>query len=176
MPRDREHFILSGLGLSNAFQAKGGGGSTKRPNDVANRSSHARALLKALDALPNIAARVRPGIYLDVQGRPGEVMVTGSLNVSDLTLLRVKPARPEEGHPGRATVFATAKGVESLRSKIDDFAAKNRPDKEGARGRPYNADLVQSIGAIVEAGLRALWRSPDRVFPGGDGSAPGKSG
>lgn len=32
-------------------------------------------------------------------------------------------------------------------------------------GRPRNADLVQSLGAIAEAGLRALWRSPAERFP-----------
>jgi hypothetical protein len=96
-------------------------------------------------------------------------MVTGSLNASDLTLLRAEPSRPDDNQPARATVFATAKGLQNLRGKIDDFAAKTRPGKEGAEGRPYNADLVQSIGAIVEAGLRALWRSPDRAFPEGEG-------
>lgn len=92
-------------------------------------------------------------------------MVTGSLNVSDLTLLKADPARPDENIPGRATVFATAKGLQNLRDKIDQFAEKNRSGEDGEEGRPYNADLVQSIGAIVEAGLRALWRSPDRAFP-----------
>ena len=130
---------------------------------------HAQALLQALDALPNLTTEGRPGIYLDVQGRPGEVMVTGSLNVSDLTLLKADPARPDENYPGQATVFATAKGLQNLRSKIDQFAEKNRSAEDGEEGRPYNADLVQSIGAIVEAGLRALWRSPNRVFPEGAG-------
>jgi len=96
-------------------------------------------------------------------------MITGSLNVSDLTLLRAEPRRPDDDQPARATVFATAKGLDNLREKISDFATKNRAGKDGAEGRPYNADLVQSIGAIVEAGLRAFWRSPDQAFPEGDG-------
>lgn len=121
--------------------------------------------MQALDALPNITADARPGVYLDVQGRPGEVMATGGLDVSDLTLLRAVPSRPDENQPARATVFATAKGLQNLRGKIDDFAAKNRTGKDGAEGQPNNADLVQSIGAIIEAGLRALWRSPDQAFP-----------
>ena len=111
MPRDREHFILSGLGQSEAFKAKGGG-SNKRPSDVADRAGHAQALLQALDALPDIAGEARPGVYLDVQGRPGEIMLTGSLNVSDLKLLKAVPGRPEEISLGRATVFATEKGLQ----------------------------------------------------------------
>lgn len=160
--------ILSGLGQSEAFKAKGGG-SNKRPSDVADRAGHAKALLQTLDALPDIAADARPGIYLDVQGRRGEIMLTGSLNVSDLKLLKAAPGRQEGDQPGRATVFATEKGLKTLRSKIDDFATKKRAGKEDEERRPNNADLVQSIGAIVEAGLRALWRSHDRAFPDDEG-------
>ena len=164
MPRDREHFILSGLGQASAFKAKGGG-STKRPSDVADRAGHAQALLQALDALPNLTADPRPGLYLEVQGRPGEAMITSGLDASDLTLLKAQPGRPEENQPARATVFATSQGLDNLREKIGEFAEKNRRKRHGSEGRPYHANLVQSIGAIVEAGLRALWRSPDRTFP-----------
>ncbi len=123
------------------------------------------ALLQALDALPDPKAEARPGIYLDVRGRPGEVMITKSLNASDLVLLQTHPAKPEQNEPARATIFAPAKGLEKLRQKVEDFSEKNRKGKGGALGRPYNADLVQSIGAITEAGLRALWRSPPNKFP-----------
>nr|WP_309402140.1 hypothetical protein [Aminobacter niigataensis] len=112
------------------------------------------------------------GVYLDVAGRAGEIMVTTGLNASDLTLLRFEPAQPAANQPPRATVFATGDGVAKLRRKIEDFAQKNRTKKDGTEGRPYNADLVQSIGAIVEAGLRALWRSPAARFPEGVGAVP----
>jgi Subtilase family len=99
-------------------------------------------------------------------------MITKSLDVSDLTLLNTKPGDPENNIAPRATVFASPKGVEKLRAKIEDFAVKNRQKKDGTEGRPYNADLVQSIGAIVEAGLRSLWRSPPERFPEEDGQIP----
>ncbi|MBE0560608.1 MAG: S8 family serine peptidase [Ochrobactrum anthropi] len=94
-------------------------------------------------------------------------MVTSGLDASDLTLLRVEPALPAVNQPARATVFATDEGLVKLRRKVEDFAEKDRKS-----GRPYNADLVQSIGAIVEAGLRALWRSPPQRFPNPDGAVP----
>ncbi len=94
-------------------------------------------------------------------------MITSGLNASDLTLLRIEPPRPAANQPARAMVFATAKGVAKLRRKVEDFA-----DKERESGRPHNADLIQSIGAIVEAGLRALWRSPPDKFPNHDGTCP----
>lgn len=170
MARDREHFILQSLGNSQVFKAKPGG-SSKRPSEVADRALHAQALLQALDHLPDLAADERPGLYLDVQGRPGEVMITSGLDASGLTLLKVQPAADDD-HAARATVFASAAGIEKLRQKVTDFSEKNRVKKDGTEGRPFNADLVQSIGAIVEAGLRALWRSPEARFPEGDDIHP----
>lgn len=128
--------------------------------------------MQALDALPNVATDARPGVYLEIEGRPGEVMVTAGLDASDLTLLKAEPVRPDDNQPARATVFATATGIDKLHDKIVDFSEKNRRKKDGSEGRPYNANLVQSIGAIVEAGLRALWRSPDRKFPEGTSPVP----
>lgn len=127
--------------------------------------------MQALDHLPDLAADERPGLYLDVEGRPGEVMITSGLDASGLTLLKVQPAADDD-HAARATVFASAAGIEKLRQKVTDFSEKNRVKKDGTEGRPFNADLVQSIGAIVEAGLRALWRSPEARFPEGDDIHP----
>lgn len=88
-------------------------------------------------------------------------MVTKSLNSSGLTLLNTRPPGGDDGPPASATVFASGKGLEKLRKKIEEFGVRDHPTS----GRPANADLVQSIGAIVEAGLRALWRSPIDRFP-----------
>lgn len=98
-------------------------------------------------------------------------MVTSGLDASGLTLLRVEPATADV-QGGRATVFASQDGIGKLRQKIEDFREKNRTKKDGSQGRPFNADLVQSIGAIVEAGLRALWRSPKQKFPEGNDARP----
>ncbi len=98
-------------------------------------------------------------------------MATSGLDASGLTLLRVEPATADE-QTSRATVFASEKGISKLRQKIEDFREKNRTKKDGSEGRPFNADLVQSIGAIIEAGLRALWRSPTQKFPEGNGARP----
>ncbi len=170
MPRDRRHIIVpNAVSQVEAFKAKNGG-SSKKPSDVSDRVAHARTLLQALDVLPNIKTDALPGIYLDVQGRPGEIMKTGGLNASDLILLNVVEGTPGLNVPSKATVFATPKGLDKLRQKIEEFATKNRTKKDGSEGRPYNADLVQSIGAIIEAGLRALWRSPESRFPENHGT------
>lgn len=97
-------------------------------------------------------------------------MVTKSLDASDLKLLRVEPGDVDE--MSQATVFASAKGLAKLRKKIQDFETENVKKKDGSLGRPKNADLAQSISAIVEAGLRALWRSPPQRFPNDNAVVP----
>ncbi len=87
-------------------------------------------------------------------------------------LLRIEDFLVPGGAQERATVFATAKGIENLRKKVDQFRTEDTPDREKGGeiipGRPKNADLVQSVAAITEAGLRALWRSPTGKFPAVD--------
>lgn len=94
------------------------------------------------------------------------------MDASGLILLRIEDAPVPGGDEERATVFATAAGIEKLRSKVEQFQKEDTPDREKdgeiIPGRPKNADLVQSIAAITEAGLRALWRSPSGKFPAAD--------
>lgn len=110
-----------------------------------------------------------PGLYLEVEGRPGEKLRKESLGSSGVELLRVESEIADGVTTETATVFATAKGVERLRKKVEQFGAENMPDREKdgeiVPGRPKNADLVQSMAVIIEAGLRALWRSPAAKFP-----------
>lgn len=96
-------------------------------------------------------------------------MITKSLNASGLTLLKVER---QAGAPAEATVFATEKGLQKLRKKIEDFGGDLPVNEDGSVKPPKNADLVQSISAISEAGLRALWRSPGGRFPNEPGKKP----
>lgn len=102
-------------------------------------------------------------------------MKKDSLDSSGLTLLRYEDATRNPDNQESATVFATASGVEKLRKKITQFETEDTPDREKAGelipGRPKNADLIQSIAMLTEAGLRALWRSPDGKFPNDNGPA-----
>lgn len=156
------------MGRELAFRAVGGGGKKTRPSDVPDRAAHARALLASLDVL-TAAVAGRNGVYLEVSGRAGEPFVTDSLDKSDLKLLRVRDRSPDNPDVSSATVFASGDGLRKLRKKVADFETRDRADGER---RPFNADLVQSIGAIIEAGLRALWRSPPDRFPQGAGAVP----
>lgn len=87
--------------------------------------------------------------------------------------MRYSDGRQDGENQESVTVFATGGGLRSLRQKVDQFRTEDTPDREKdgevVPGRPRNADLVQSIAAITEAGLRALWRSPSDKFPGDAG-------
>lgn len=163
MERNRPHLIANSLGQAIEFQAKGGG-QPKHPSDVPNRRAHAQALLRAIDELGDPVQDNRPGVYLEIKSRPNEPFVTKSLNASGLKLLNVSASLDDAEAPERATVFASSKGIKNLRKKVQAFR-----DENTKKDRPKNADLVQSISAIVEAGLRALWRSPNNQFPANDG-------
>lgn len=130
--------------------------------------------MRALDQLPVIVAEGLPGVYLEVRGRPDEPLARDSLGKSGLELLRIDTEATEQATIETATVFATVTGIENLRKKIAEFENKNNPDKEKdgeiVLGGPRNAKLVQSIAAITEAGLRALWRSPQEKFPANNGA------
>lgn len=122
--------------------------------------------------MPDIPATELPGVYLEISSRIDERLKKDSLDASGLMLLRIEDFPIPGGAQERATVFATAKGIENLRKKVDQFRTEDTPDREKdgefIPGRPKNADLVQSVAAITEAGLRALWRSPPGKFPAAD--------
>ena len=168
MPRNQPHILLKDLGKPYPFQSKSGGGA-KSPSDVLDRAGHAQALLHAIDALPSITTEELPGLYLEVASRPNERLKKDSLGSSGVELLRCDLEVENGVTTEFATVFATARGVEKLRKKVEQFRTEDMPDREKdgklIPGRPKNADLVQSLAAIVEAGLLALWRSPRDKFP-----------
>lgn len=138
-----------------------------------DRAAHAQALLHILDHLPDPARQGLEGVYLSIEGRTGEKIKTSSLNSSGLNLLTVHAEDPIEHVPAQATVFATPKGLAALRRKISEFETEDTPIRDdGTGGRPKNADLVQSIGMIVEASLRELWRGPPEKFPKGEQPHP----
>ncbi|MBX7495161.1 S8 family peptidase [Qipengyuania sp. 6B39] len=174
MPRNLSHFLLKNLGNPHPFQAKRGGGG-RAPTDVLDRAGHAQALLQAIDALPAITAENPAGVYLEVESRPNERLAKGSLDASGLELLRYSSAADNNDNTETATVFASPKGLASLRKKVEQFQYEDtkprEKDGEIIPGRPKNANLVQSLGAIAEAGLRALWRGPQAKFPGDDETA-----
>lgn len=157
------HIVLDGVASSKGFKGQGRGGGG--PTDIVDRRGHANRILAALDRIQPV--ETSSATYLEIVGRPGEEFDAGKFNVSGLSLLKVTDGNMIAGTPTRATVMASVQkqGIEKLRDKLENFAERDgRPNKDGL-ARPMNADLVQSIDTIVEAGLRELWRHPVKPFP-----------
>jgi hypothetical protein len=104
-------------------------------------------------------AEGRSGAYVEIIGRPDESIDADKFDKSGLTLLKVEQARAE-GAAGELVFFATRAALETVAKKVEAFRDENTP-----RGRPKNADLVQSIGILRPASLRSLWRGPKAAFP-----------
>lgn len=168
MVRNLRHLHLRDLGEGRPYKSKSGGGG-KPASAVLDRQGHALSLLAALDGLPDVGAEQLPGVYLEVEGRPGEPLNTGSLDSSGLKLLSTKTVADGEDTHATATLFATADGISNLRKKVEQFRTEDNParEREGVviPGGPRNAALVNSVASVAEAGLRALWRGPQSRFP-----------
>ncbi len=77
-----------------------------------------------------------------------------------MSLLSVAPATPARNNAAELTIYIPTKAMEKLEKKVLAFR-----DENVASGKPKNADLVQSIGRLQIAGLRALWRGPATAYP-----------
>lgn len=125
---------------------------------MGNRGAHAQAILNSLEALRPAAERA--GAYIALTGRAEEPIDAEKFNKSGLRLLNVRQAGDEPGEQGELLFFAPREALTRLEAKVEAFRDEDLPS-----GRPKNADLVQSIGQLRRAPLRALWRGPGEAFP-----------
>jgi hypothetical protein len=101
----------------------------------------------------------RPGAYVELTGRPGQVIDAEKFDKSGLRLLNVQQSDGADT-AGTAVFYAPTAALGALRRKVVAFE-----DQNTETGRPKNADLVQSIGRLDRARLRTLWRGPPAAFP-----------
>lgn len=129
----------------------------KRPSDVVNRRAHAAQVLDQLQALR--PADARPGVYVQLEGRPGEPIDADKFDKSGLRLLSVEQSAGAD-HVGELVFFAPIGALETFERKVIAFRDGDTP-----QGRPKNADFVQSIQSLRPARLKAMWRGPVSAFP-----------
>lgn len=115
-------------------------------------------MLQALQALQ--PAGDRPGTYVSLTGRPDEPIAAERFDKSGLRLISYSEPDETPGSTGELIFYASRKGLEKLQEKVEQFRDGNTP-----KGAPRHGDLVQSIGSLQEARLRALWRGPAAHFP-----------
>lgn len=124
---------------------------------MSDRRAHANGVIANIRAL--VPPAERPGAYVQLEGRPGEPIDADKFDNSGLRLLKAEQAAgPDDA--GMVVFFAPTEALAVLERKVVAFR-----DERTRRGRPKNADLVQSIGQLRRANLKSLWRGPASTFP-----------
>lgn len=155
------------------------GGKKRIP--VRSRDTHS-AFLKhrldqawqAVDGERAVAHIERHGVYIEFKSDPGADLVTKSLedirskkvrllNVRTEKEMQTDPAtgEPEEVVTTYATVFVANEKKDHFFKKIEEYAKKDTP-----KGRPKNADLVNSIADIRKAlSIESFWQDAKSLIP-----------
>lgn len=150
MARHR-HIVVRGLGEASDKFEPYGGGNTRRPRPVEDRSEHAGRLRGDLAVLAEEARNARAeqssvgvpaaksGVTVAVRSRQGEELVVGDAlraNSRGMQLLNVQRSADTRGRRGsdRAVVFLTAKAIESLDRSLSKYEDWVEP-KAGANAR-----------------------------------------
>lgn len=166
------HIVLRDSSNGEKFQRPGAGGARRFPSKVADRVAHADGLLNQLQASENAAmdavarrAATLPqdenGIYLTIEGREGEPLLTERLErrKKNIQLLAVK----EEADRTIATVFVPETSKSFFSKTIEDYKTKDEP--RAREPEPRGRRLVDGIGAIRLAAMQDLWADAPEKLP-----------
>lgn len=114
-----------------------------------------------------VAITANNGVYVEFKGAPGYELITKSLEDlgAGIRLHNVYSV-PDESDPTkkstRATVFIPFGKQDKFLKKIKEYA-----EKETKRGKPKNANLIQSIEDIRLAILESFWCDETSLMPQG---------
>jgi Subtilase family len=171
--RQFPHIVLRNIARRERFARPGTGGTKYVPSAVPDRELHAQMLFQRLrasqdEARENVARRAnvlpqsQNGIYLTIEGRPQEPLLTERLErrKKNIELLAVK----EERDRTTATVFVPESARDFLARTIEDYRTKNEP--LAIIPEPKGRRLLEGIGDIRLAALRDLWIDDPKEFPG----------
>ncbi len=114
-----------------------------------------------------VSMPTRDGIYVEFEGAPGYDLVTKSLEDrgAGIRLLNVYKVRSENDPTQeitRATVFIPSGKQENFLKKIRKYA-----EEDTKKGKPKNADLIQSVEDMRLAVLESFWRDDPSLLPQG---------
>ena len=194
MPQYR-HLIVRGLGKASDKFEPYGGGSTRRPSRIGDRSGHAGHLrgdlaeladhirsARAEQAIAGVAG-TKSGVTVSVASREGEQIVVGDArraNSRGMQLLNVHRGADIGKRRGRdrAVLFMTGKAVESLERSLLEYENWDGPEPtstdtmllnestESAVGRrPRNFWFFESVDSFKVAKVEDLWTDALETFP-----------
>lgn len=169
-PYKLPHIFLTDTASTEPYIPPASGGKTfKLP--PRQRQQHGQQLLNQFDQIRQQAASVIAeqkafgidagnGIYIQFESEPDFELKFESLEAirSGIELLTVR----QQDNRTYATIFVPEGKMELLVRKISDYLD---PAKDKEKGRPKNQKLIESISAIHQAMLTALWTDDPDALP-----------
>lgn len=180
-PRQLPHLVLNQAPDLRLFTSTSQGGSHRpipeRPNPRQHGEYLQRRLREAWLTAENEWAAFhteRTGVYIEFKGSPGFDLVTQSLEdmgSKKVRLLNVRfEAEPVQGSQQDeqktepvmyATVYVAKDEITKFTKKLADYSEKTRPS-----GKPYHADLVNSIADLRQAlAVESFWTDDKSLIP-----------
>jgi hypothetical protein len=166
MPDRKPHLLIPGFASDERFQSR------RRPRNpeipLRDRATHGRSLSRQYSELVqryDTHAEQAPqpitdeaGIYVEITGLPGCQLPLDSLDTTrDFRLCSCRKADDRE----LAVVFIPEQRRHVFLRKLEQYLD---PAKDGERG-PRNHTLIDSIGEVRLADLRAFWTDEPALFP-----------
>jgi hypothetical protein len=173
-PRNRDHFLLQGIGTNELYTSPRTPRSGLPPGRV--RAQHAAKILGELQqavgaAHQNLAARDaeiaegEPGFYLQFDVPADYQEALDSLEHRGKAIELVAVSRiADDAAIVSATVFVPEADADYFTEKVTRYR-----DENTTSGRPKNEKLVASVAAVRLAAVRALFTDANELFPLDDG-------
>lgn len=114
-----------------------------------------------------VSMPTRDGIYVEFEGAPGYDLETKSLEdrgagIRLLNVYTIRSGSDPTQEITRATVFIPSGKQENFLKKVRQYA-----EEDTQKGKPKNADLVQSVEDMRLAVLESFWRDELHLLPQG---------
>lgn len=166
LPRDRPHFYLHDVGLSERYTSRQRARNSAPP--ARDREAHARELEASLNrALAGARAEVRPaggpatgGFYLQFELPVGSAKFVQNLEDRRRGVELVSVRQSREDAPAFASVFVPFKAANHFQRMLERYRTQVTP-----KGRPKHAAIIDRIDSIALAGVRALFTDDERLLP-----------
>jgi hypothetical protein len=160
--------------------AQGGGSKAPVPHD---RASHAAKLKQQLTSaqvaalqrkqeLQTAGLDVKPGLYLEFTGEPGQELALKSLESRrtgiELVASFLEPLPEAQGAARwveHATVFIPEGKADHFVQRVEEYRTQNLVSEKTGEVKPKNQALVDSIGEVRRTALRSFWTDAPSFIP-----------
>jgi hypothetical protein len=167
LQKNLPHLVVNVHVKPERFASKMRGGSGDEPSVVRNRAAHASALIKQLKTVQRASVQAASredlpakdrGVYVTVESRKSEPLLTDRLERNVIELLAVKP-----GEVTSAVVFMPVSAKDEFDKLVEQYRTKINPQSKS--NAPMNRPFIDGIASFKVAGVKDLWTDRAEVFP-----------